>query len=62
MTNNILFAAMGKAAKVYGVSRDDLIHHYRHFSEAPAELKQALLLGYKILKNYQQAPAVEAEA
>jgi len=63
MTKNIIFSAFGKAAKIYGVSTNDLVKYHKDFGSAPAELKRPLLLGYKILRNYQKTPAVDtAEA
>lgn len=64
MTNytKSFMTATAKAAKVKGVDVAGVRANYRNFKNAPAEYKGAILLAYKIMKNYkakEAAPAVE---
>ncbi len=50
----ILNISAATAAKKYNVDAADIRHHYRNFKQAPKTLKPALILFYKIKKNYEK--------
>lgn len=54
--------ATERAARIKGVSGHDVRANYRNFAAAPKELKGALLLAYKIMRNYKAAGTKAAEA
>lgn len=52
--------ATARAAKVKGVDVAGVRANYRNFKNAPAEYKGAILLAYKIMKNYKASAAKAA--
>ena len=67
MANNNFYKAIGRAAKVTGKNRNDLIKYFKTpVKDAPAELKSALITAHRIYDGYKTKkvaavePAVEA--
>lgn len=52
--------ATQKAAKVTGISVEEIRANYRKTNEAPKGVKRACILAHRIMKGYDKAPAVEA--
>lgn len=52
--------ATQKAAKVTGISVEEIRANYRKTNEAPKGVKRACILAHRIMKGYEKAPAVEA--
>jgi hypothetical protein len=64
MTTNYkrnFIVATNKAAKKCGVDATELRKNYRNFNNAPAEIKHALIMAYRIMNSYAKAAAVATE-
>ena len=60
-----LTVAINRAAKVTGISADDIRANYNNVNEAPKGVKRACILAHRIMNGYkavETAPAVEVEA